>query len=55
MSHEPNMAETAREIRKDVARMLALTGRGGLGTSLALADLLTWLYWWYLHIDPQEP
>ena len=55
MSHEPNMAETAREIRKDVARMLALTGRGGLGTSLALADLLAWLYWRYLHIDPQEP
>lgn len=55
MKNELNVTDAAREIRKDVARMLSLAGRGGLGTSLALADLLTWLYWFYLHVDPRDP
>ena len=55
MTSAPSAAETAREIRKDVVRMISLTGRGGLGISLALADLLTWLYWSYLRVDPRNP
>ncbi|EHM10441.1 transketolase, beta subunit [Thermanaerovibrio velox DSM 12556] len=45
----------AREVRKDVVRMIGLAKVGCLESSLALADLLVYLYWEALSVDPSNP
>ncbi|MCX7828991.1 MAG: hypothetical protein N2315_07295 [Thermanaerothrix sp.] len=45
----------AREVRKDVVRMIGLAKVGCLESSLALADLLVYLYWEALSVEPSNP
>lgn len=44
----------AKEVRKDVVRMIGLSKVGCLGVSLALVDLLVFLYWELMRVDPAD-
>ncbi len=45
----------AQEIRFRTIRNSHLTGTPHLGSCLSCTDLLVWLYWNVLHLDPQNP
>ena len=47
--------QTAREVRKDIIRMLAEAGSGHPGGSLSATDLLTALYFKVMRHDPKNP
>jgi transketolase len=49
------LKEKASEIRRDVVRMIGLARSGHLLLSLAIVDILAWLYWEVLSIDPEDP
>lgn len=49
------LEQLAREIRFRTIRNSHLTGTPHLGSCLSCADLLVWLYWNVLKIDPQSP
>ena len=56
MLREPSfLAEKASEIRRDVVRMIGLARSGRLASSLSIVDILAWLYWDVLSIDPADP
>ncbi len=56
MLREPSfLAEKASEIRRDVVRMIGLARSGHLASSLSIVDILVWLYWDVLGIDPSDP
>ena len=56
MQREPSfLAEKASEIRRDVVRMIGLARSGHLASSLSMVDILVWLYWDVLRIDPSTP
>ncbi|MGI0140718.1 MAG: transketolase [Thermoplasmata archaeon] len=46
---------TAREIRRDIIRMLRTAGSGHPGGSLSVTDLLTALVFEEMHLDPATP
>ncbi len=50
-----SLERTAREIRRDVIRMLAEAGSGHPGGSLSMTDLITALVFHELRIDPAHP
>lgn len=49
------LEQLAREIRFRTIRNSHLTGTPHLGSCLSCTDLLVWLYWNVLKIDPQSP
>ena len=49
------LPETAREIRKEIIRMLGKSGSGHPGGSLSAADIVTTLYFHAMRHDPQNP
>jgi transketolase len=51
----PALKALAREIRFRTIRNSHLTGTPHLGSCLSCTDLLVWLYWNILRIDPQNP
>ena len=56
MLREPSfLTEKASEIRRDVVRMIGLARSGRLASSLSIVDILAWLYWEVLSLDPAAP
>jgi len=49
------LQETARELRCDIIRMLAKSGSGHPGGSLSAIDMVAYLYWHQMRIDPANP
>lgn len=49
------LEETAGQIRVDIIRQIHAAGSGHPGGSLSAADILTYLYFAEMDIDPQEP
>ncbi len=49
------LAAMSREIRRDTFSMAHRAKSGHLGSSFSIVDLLTALYFGYLHIDPTRP
>ena len=47
--------EKALQLRKDVARMIGAGKAGHLGGSCSLADIVTYLYYEEMKIDPADP
>ena len=45
----------ATEIRRDIVRMIGLARSGRLAASLSLVDILVWLYWDVMSVDPSSP
>lgn len=50
-----DIVATAKEIRKDIIRMLTEAGSGHPGGSLSCVELIVALYWKFLHHDPKNP
>ncbi len=51
----PELQEMARQIRRDVVKMLLISKSGHSGGPLGLADIFTTLYFHILNIDPKKP
>lgn len=49
------LSRIAREVRKDIIRMIGLAKVGCAEASLSLADVLVYLYWEALSVDPASP
>lgn len=49
------VAEAARQIRRDVVRMIHLAGDGHPGPALSVADIVAALYFNVLRVNPAEP
>ena len=49
------LMEKALEIRRDVVNMIGLARSGHLPASLSIADILAWLYWSVLDVEPADP
>ncbi|MDI9371290.1 MAG: transketolase [Synergistaceae bacterium] len=45
----------AAEIRRDVVRMIGLARSGWLSASLSIVDILVWLYWEEMSVNPSSP
>lgn len=52
---EQKLAETAKQLRRDIISMLAEAGSGHPGGSLSIADIITYLYYEEMRVDPQNP
>lgn len=50
-----DLPEMARQIRRDIIKMLLISGSGHSGGPLGLADIFTALYFDLLRIDPKNP
>ena len=50
-----NIEQKAREIRRNIVRMVGKAGSGHPGGSLSCADLVAALYFDVMNIDPQNP
>ncbi|HLX12086.1 MAG TPA: transketolase [Bacteroidota bacterium] len=51
----PDMKEMARQIRRDLMKMLMISKSGHSGGTLGLADIFTALYFKILNCDPSRP
>lgn len=51
----PNLAEIAKQIRKNIVKMVHTAGTGHVGGALGITDVLTYLYFSELKIDPKNP
>lgn len=49
------LKETAKTIRKDIIEMIYRAGSGHPGGSLSAADMITYLYFYRMRIDPSRP
>jgi len=49
------LAKTARELRVDILKMIANAGSGHPGGSLSAIDVVTYLYFYRLRLDPSRP
>ena len=49
------LEDKAKKIRRSIIRMLGEAGSGHPGGSLSAADIVTALYFYVLHIRPEEP
>jgi transketolase len=49
------LKETARSIRREILQMVARVKSSHIGGSFSVVDLLTALYFSFLHIDPKQP
>jgi transketolase len=50
-----NLQATARKLRANIVRMIAIAGSGHNGGSLSAIDIITYLYFHRMRIDPQQP
>ena len=50
-----DLERIALELRKDVVRMIGVARSGRLDSALSLVDLLAYLYWEVLEVDPRSP
>ena len=50
-----DLADVAREVRKDVLRTIWTAGLGHVGGDLSVTDILVACYWGVLDLDPREP
>ena len=50
-----NLAVKAAEVRKDIIRMIGISGFGPLKESLSVVDVFVYLYWEELLVLPNEP
>jgi transketolase len=55
MVNVKELEKIAREIRKDILRMLVKAGSGHVGGSLSCADIITALYFYKMRYDPKNP
>ncbi len=49
------LQEKAKEVRREIVKMLTTAGSGHPGGSLSAAEILTYLYFHEMNIDPKEP
>lgn len=49
------LTSIAQEIRKDVVRMSSVARSAGVDAALSFVDVLVYLYWGFLNINPKEP
>ena len=49
------LEEKARELRCDIIKMIGEAGSGHPGGSLSALDMVTYLYFHQMRIDPQNP
>lgn len=49
------LKDKARDIRRDIIKMLGKAGSGHTGGSLSAADIMACLYFWELNLDPVNP
>jgi transketolase len=49
------LAERARNVRRDIVSMIGMARSGYVASSLSAADILVWLYGAVLSIRPEEP
>lgn len=49
------LQQKAKEVRREIVKMITEAGSGHPGGSLSAADILTYLYFHEMNIDPQEP
>jgi transketolase len=47
--------EKARQIRRNIIKMLGQAGSGHTGGSLSASDIVACLYFWEMNIDPAQP
>ncbi len=47
--------EKARQIRRNIIKMLGQAGSGHTGGSLSASDIAACLYFWEMNIDPSQP
>ena len=52
---EKELARTARQIRRDIITMIGAAASGHPGGSLSAVELLTYLYFVEMDIDPAQP
>ncbi|HHZ04468.1 MAG TPA: transketolase, partial [Acetomicrobium hydrogeniformans] len=45
----------ALDIRKDVLRMISMADSGHLGSAFSCVDILVYLYFYLMNINPDEP
>jgi transketolase len=50
-----NLEDAARRLRVNIVRMIACAGSGHNGGSLSAIDILTYLYFYQMRIDPANP
>lgn len=53
--NEEKLAQTARQMRRDIISMLAEAGSGHPGGSLSTVEIMTYLYFAEMRLDPQNP
>ncbi len=53
--NEQMLKEQAKEIRKDIVKMIGQANSGHPGGSLSAADIVTYLYFEEMNIDPKNP
>lgn len=53
--NEEKLAQTARQMRRDIISMLAEAGSGHPGGSLSTVEIMTYLYFAEMRVDPQNP
>jgi len=49
------LTEKARRIRITTIKAIAISGGGHIGGSMSIVEVLTLLYYRYLHVDPKNP
>lgn len=52
---EEKLARTAQQMRRDIISMLAEAGSGHPGGSLSTVEIMTYLYFAEMRVDPQNP
>ncbi|MGF7184706.1 transketolase [Desulfitispora alkaliphila] len=50
-----NLVEKAKEIRRDIVNMITEAGSGHPGGSLSAVEILTYLYFKEMNVDPKNP
>jgi transketolase len=55
MIEQQKLEETAKQLRRDIIAMLVEAGSGHPGGSLSAVEILTYLYFAEMQIDPQNP
>lgn len=50
-----NLKETAKNIRIHIVKMIAASGSGHPGGSLSIADIMTFLFFKEMNLDPKKP
>lgn len=53
--NEEKLAQTAQQMRRDIISMLAEAGSGHPGGSLSTVEIMTYLYFVEMRVDPQNP